>query len=147
MAVIKPSVSNANPEFDIVKVRKTLALAGADQVLNELRFQLAMLSSTSFSDAGRELEAMGQIFGTDRKNKKSPFENGSDAIVGVALILRIGGELIGSSARLFQTGHAYSAAALLRQVVEIEYLAWAFETKSSDAEKWLRSGKREREEF
>ncbi len=147
MATVKPPKAGTSQSFDRDKVRAVLALAAEDQALIELRFNLAMLSSISFSEAGQELEAAGQIFGFDRRNKKSPFGNGSDAIVAVGLLLRIGGELIGSSARLFQSGHAYSAGALLRQLVEVEYLAWAFETKDSDAERWLRSSKSEREEF
>lgn len=147
MADSKSPQSSTESGFDTAKVREVLAIAGKDQALIELRFQLAMLSSISFSDAGLELEAIGQIFGSDRKNKKSPFGNGNDAVVAVGLLLRIGGELIGSSTRLFQSGHAYSAAALLRQLVEVEYLAWAFEVKDSDAQRWLRSNKSEREEF
>jgi hypothetical protein len=36
---------------------------------------------------------------------------------------------------------------LLRQIVEIEYLAWAFQTRDNDAERWLRSSREERQAF
>ena len=39
------------------------------------------------------------------------------------------------------------AAALVRQLVEVEYLAWAIETKDGEGAKWLRSDKKIREEF
>jgi hypothetical protein len=140
-------MSNSNAKVDNSMVQEIITVAGSDQSLIDLRFQLATLSSISFSSAGEELRAAGQIFGPDRKNKTSPFGNGSDEIVAVSLLLRIGGELISSSSNLFKTGHSYSAAALLRQIVEVEYLAWAFETKDRDAERWLRSNKKERELF
>lgn len=34
-----------------------------------------------------------------------------------------------------------------RQIVEVEYLAWAFEARDRDAERWLRSTRQERETF
>lgn len=44
-------------------------------------------------------------------------------------------------------GHPYAGAALLRQVVEVEYLAWAFSVRDKDAQAWLRSDKKERQKF
>jgi hypothetical protein len=48
---------------------------------------------------------------------------------------------------LFGSGQCYAAAALVRQIVEVEYLAWAFANRDKDAERWLRSTKRDRENF
>jgi hypothetical protein len=61
--------------------------------------------------------------------------------------LRISAELVSASTDLFGDGRHYAAAALLRQLVELEYLAWAIETRHEDAEKWLRSSRVERESF
>src|ERR1700730_3113518 len=36
---------------------------------------------------------------------------------------------------------------LLRQMVEIEYLAWAVETRGGDGERWLRSDQQQRQSF
>ena len=44
-------------------------------------------------------------------------------------------------------GWHYAAAALVRQLVEVEYLAWAFDARDSDAERWLRSTAEERRDF
>lgn len=63
------------------------------------------------------------------------------------MILRIASQLISASSDLFIDGRTYAAAALTRQIVEIEYLAWAFETRDGDAERWLRSTRQERESF
>jgi hypothetical protein len=57
------------------------------------------------------------------------------------------GQLVSASADLLVQGRPYAGAALLRQIVEIEYLAWAFGTRDRDAERWLRSDKSQREDF
>ena len=54
---------------------------------------------------------------------------------------------MGASETLFGGGRQYAGAALLRQLVEIEYLAWAFDARDQDAERWLRSTKEERQQF
>jgi hypothetical protein len=93
------------------------------------------------------LHAAGWALGNDRKEGKSPFRNGSDEVVGMSVLLRIGSQLISASAELLTEGRPYAGAALLRQIVEIEYLAWAFESRDKDAERWLRSDREIREKF
>lgn len=115
--------------------------------LAELRFQLAKFTADTFCHAGEELHAIRHIFGADRRNGESPFGNGNDEVVAVSLLLRIGGQLTSASADLFKDGRHYAAAALLRQLVEVEYLAWAFETRDKDAERWIRSTSEERQSF
>jgi hypothetical protein len=75
------------------------------------------------------LHLSGHIVGPDRKSGASPVGHGSDETVAIALLLRIAAELIEASNDLFMNGKAYAAAALIRQMVEVEYLAWAFETR------------------
>lgn len=41
-------------------------------------------------------------------------------------------------------GNGYGAGALARQLVEVEYLAWAFCEDEEEARSWLRSSKQER---
>ena len=55
--------------------------------------------------------------------------------------------MISGANDLFKSGNIYAAAALLRQIVEIEYLAWAFEDNESEANKWIISSKEERRKF
>ena len=111
------------------------------------RQDLAKFTAETFSQVGQELHMVGHIFGPDRVSGVSPGGHGSDEIVAVSLLLRIGGELTSSSADLFADGRHYAAAALLRQMVEIEYLAWAFHVRDKDAERWLRSTVDERRAF
>jgi hypothetical protein len=121
--------------------------AAADQRQISARTELARFTAATFSRVGDELHAVGHIFGADRVSGESPFGHASDEIVAVSLLLRIGGQLTSACADLFCDGRHYAAAALLRQMVEIEYLAWAFESRDKDAERWLRSDKDDRHGF
>lgn len=121
--------------------------AGKDPRLVECRANLARFAASVFATVGRELRAVGHIIGPDRVTAASPWGHGSDETVAVSVILRIGSQLISASADLFADGRTYAAAALTRQIVEVEYLAWAFEARDRDAERWLRSSRREREAF
>ncbi len=56
----------------------------------------------------------------------------------VSVLLLVADQLTSSSASLFADGRHYAAEALLRQVVEIEYLGWAFETRNGDGARGLR---------
>lgn len=136
-----------DPHEQRARVAHLARTAGNDAILREVRAGLATLSSDVFKETGQQLELFGHIMGSDRKLGASPFGHGSDESMGVALVLRIGGELVGSAIFLFQNGQTYAAAALLRQLVEVEYLAWAFETRDREAERWLRSDKKQRELF
>lgn len=121
--------------------------AAADQTQTTARMELARFTAETFSDVGKELHVVGHIFGGDRVSGTSPFGHGNDEIVAVSLLFRIGGELASACADLFSDGRHYAAAALLRQMVEIEYLAWAFDSRDKDAERWLRSTADERRNF
>ena len=126
------------------------AVVSADSSSKEvaqIRLDLLVYTAEVFKKAGEELYEVGHIFGSDRVQGKSPGAHGSDEAVAVAMLLRIGGQLVSSFADLFTSHRQYAAAALLRQVVEIEYLAWAFQTRDADAEKWLRSDRDERQTF
>ncbi|NUP12501.1 MAG: hypothetical protein HOW73_41175 [Polyangiaceae bacterium] len=132
---------------DIDEFRKLVRTAAADPVLVSRRFELARLAARTLEELGVELDVAGRLLGTDRLKGLSPTGNGSDETVAVALLLRVASELIGGCASLFAERRHYAAAALLRQLTEVEYLAWAFETRDRDAERWLRSTHEEREEF
>jgi|SRR5665213_36086 len=127
--------------------RASIVEAATDPSVVSLRMSLARFASEQFKKAGDILHVVGHVWGTDRKTGASPFGHGSDEYVGIAVVLLIASELTECSANLFEAGQSYAAAALLRQMVELEYLAWAFEARDHDAEKWLRSDKNERQEF
>jgi hypothetical protein len=132
---------------DIEEVRIAVSATARDPELVKIRKDLALFASNVFTEVGTQLHTTGDIFGTDRKERKSPFQYGSDEVVGMSVLLRIGGQLISASTELLTEGQPYAGAALLRQIVEIEYLAWAFESRDREAERWLRSDRKIREEF
>jgi hypothetical protein len=134
-------------ENEIAMTTSAACVAAEDQVVAKMRMALAKFTADTFSQVGDELHAVGHIVGPDRVNGHSPGGHGSDEIVAVSLLLRIGGQLTSAIADLFDDGRQYAAAALVRQMVEIEYLAWAFQTRDKDAERWLRSTREERESF
>ena len=133
------------PRIELTK--EAIVAAANDQDLSTCRYELAKFSSNQFAGAGGELHVLGHIIGSDRAEGRSPFGHGSDETVAISVLLRIASQLISSSADLFVDGREYAAAALLRQMVEIEYLAWAFETRDRDGERWLRSNQEQRQEF
>ena len=59
-------------------------------------------------------------------------------------IMQMCGELGHASSSMLSTGQHYAGAALLRQIVEIEYLTWTFEKGRSDINVWLESTDKER---
>jgi hypothetical protein len=111
------------------------------------RVKLAEFTARVFRDVGEELHVMGHFIGTDRHDGVSPFGHGDDATVAVSMLLRIGSQLVSASADLITDGRAYAGSALIRQLVEVEYLAWAFETKDKESARWLRSTHEERRAF
>ena len=121
--------------------------AAVDARLMDIREQLARFTSTTFAATGDLLHVSGHIIGSDRINQQSPFGHGSDETVSVSLLLRIGSELVSAAVDLFGDGRHYAAAALLRQLVEVEYLAWAFDANRDEGARWLRSTPSERQSF
>jgi len=117
--------------------------AASDSDLSKRRADLARYFANMFALAGDELNAIGE----DRVDGTSPWGHGSDDTVGISVILRIASQLLSASTDLFMDGRTYAAAALTRQIVEVEYLAWAFATRDGDAQRWLRSTRKEREKF
>jgi len=130
----------------IEPTREAIAAVANDSELMTFRYELAKFCSSQLDEVGTELQVLGHIIGPDRV-PGVPAEYGNDETVAVSVLLRVASQLISASADLFADGRHYAAAALLRQMVEIEYLAWAFETRDGDGERWLRSNQQERQEF
>lgn len=134
-------------DSDTEKIWTTIHEGSLDRRVAKMRKDLALHSSKVFLEVGTQLHALGHIVGSDRKEGKSPFGHGNDEVVGMSVLLRIGSQLISASAELLTEGRPYAGAALLRQIVEIEYLVWAFDSRDKDAERWLRSDRKIRESF
>src|SRR5437763_719958 len=105
-------------EGDITDWTTATRQAAEDPAQIAIRNELAGFTADTFTRVGQELHAVGHLFGSDRVKGASPFGHGSDEIVGVSLLFRIGGELTSASKDLFADGRHYAAAALVRQMVE-----------------------------
>jgi hypothetical protein len=115
-----------------------------DQASQAVRMELCRSLAPAFDSTGRSLWVLGSIVGADRAEGRSPFDFGSDAAMGVAVLAQIAGQLISGAVGLLDADNLYSSMALVRQLVEVEYLAWAFAEDQAEAESWLRSTKDER---
>jgi hypothetical protein len=102
--------------------------------------QLWRLRRKTSLSTGRALEALGVLLQTSASPKDPAYKQ----IVAISVLLRMAGELTFTSADLLSTGRHYAGAALLRQIVEIEYLTWTFKEQYRHPEKWLDSTFEER---
>lgn len=118
-----------------------------DPSLIKRRHSLALFSAKHFDEVGIELQKC--VASLDSANRVENIKDLSkqDEIIAVSVLLLIASQLVSASNDLFLDGRHYSAAALLRQLVEVEYLAWAFDTRDGDAERWLRSDEKTRQDF
>ena len=66
-------------------------------------------------------------------------ESAREAIHAVGVVLQMGGELAFAAGRMLSGREYYAGAALLRQVVEIEYLTWTFKENYRRPKEWLDS--------
>jgi hypothetical protein len=127
--------------------RDLLKRSTDDQVQASLRKATAIAASAALEKIGNAAFANGHILGTDRKLGESPFGHGSDDVVAMGRLLQIAGQLVSGSSDLIGDGRVYAGSALLRQLVEVEYLTWTFANDPKMAKKWLRSDKKERMNF
>jgi hypothetical protein len=73
----------------------------------------------------------------------SVFDDESAQALG--LVARIGAALGRGAGELLSAGNPYAAAALTRQLVEVEYLFWTFADDIADAPAWLHATREERQ--
>jgi hypothetical protein len=107
-------------------LQKAFDEAGRDEAGIRTRKEINEAIAAAMRAGGRLLWVGGALVGPYRAEGKSPFAFGSDATVGLATVLQIAGELVTGAVTLLEENNRYAAAALLRQLVEVEYLAWAF---------------------
>lgn len=89
---------------------------------------------------GRGLHTAGLMFAVAVDQSNPDHEE----VVAFSMLLQMAGELTRAAAKMLASGQHYAGAALLRQIVEIEYLTWTFKEGHRDPKKWLNSTHRER---
>lgn len=127
--------------------RKVIEELARDHRLIDSRMRTASAAAADLRAAGRLLHAIGAVLGDGRTSGRSSHGNGDDAQVGVGVLAQIAADLLDASASHLCGVNHYAGAALLRQVVEVEYLTWAFANQKRDAAAWLNSSHQERLEF
>ncbi|GLP76379.1 hypothetical protein TUM20983_34890 [Mycobacterium antarcticum] len=98
-------------------------------------------------DLVQELSLGMVTFGADVRNLTAQGNltaHQTRRLLPAGLVAAIGGELLASTAYLAMGRWAYASAALVRQLVEVEYLAWAVTNDPDDAWEWLKSDKQKR---
>lgn len=126
---------------------RSLETASRHEVGTQARQEFGKAVASALQAGGHSLWIGGALIGSDRADGTSPFDFGNDATMGLATVMHMAGELVGGGILLLNDGNRYAAAALIRQLVEVEYLAWAFAEDHEEAKKWMRSSKEERQRF
>jgi hypothetical protein len=116
-------ISVLQAEFSLTQVpdRPASGRIFFDQVIHD-NLGIGRPLGPAFDSVGRSLWLLGNIICADRVEGRSPFGHGSDAMVGVAVLVQVAGQLTSGSVRLLEADNLYSALALIRQLVEVEYL-------------------------
>lgn len=129
-------------------MRSAVGHALDDETGSRARVAAARALGEAMSDAGHLLWHVGYLLGPDRAQGDSPFGFGSDLTVGLGTALQIAAEVAAGTVTLLDAGNRYGAMALVRQLVEVEYVAWAFaEDRERTAAAWLRSSADERKKL
>jgi hypothetical protein len=136
------------PDAEVAEdVRARIGASAASKRLCRLRRRSGYSAARALRATAARLQAFGHFIGPGRVDGTSPRGNGDDEVVGLALLLQIAGELVEAAVDLFSDGQAYAAAALVRQVVEVEYLAWAFSNSPGEANAWFNSTREQRHQM
>lgn len=125
-------------------LRENFEAAASSPAGSALRQEVSRRLAAALGGLGQTLWVGGCLLGPDRAAGRSPFAFGSDATVGFATVVQIGGQLMAGVITLLKENNVYAAAALVRQLVEVEYLTWAFAEDHGEAAAWLRSTRSER---
>lgn len=126
----------ANPRNPDLAARAAGREAMLDLEGAALRAQVVGRLIEGFNKAGEVLRTAGVILGPGRNDGG---RNGDDRLVGLGYIASTTAELLRGVDSLLAGDNVYAAAALVRQLVELEYLAWAFAEDQAEAASWLQS--------
>ncbi len=106
--------------------RKDLERLLLDAVAHERRVQWCRTAATTIGDLGCAVWMIGWVERDDRPSA-------------LGTVLQTAAELAQGTVTLLEGSSHYAAAALVRQLVECEYLAWLFGEDPEEAARWSRS--------
>lgn len=124
--------------------RQSFLEAVTDPEARLARTKLCHALISVFVHVDEVLQVSGHIIGSQRCQGSSPFGNGDDGFVALGYASKFAAALCKGSLDAIEADNYYAAAALNRQLVEVEYLAWALSEDHEEADSWLRSDREER---
>ncbi len=114
-------------------------MSGASGSARESIAQIAAALET----VATHLATGGMLLGADRVYGRTQWGYGDDRVVGFAVAVEIAGALAVDAVNLLGLDRRYSAAALIRQLIECEYLVWSFGSDPEEARRWLNADAQE----
>lgn len=120
------------------------AVAARLEETRTFHHELAETLARSLTSHGQVLEVRGHLLGDGRVTSRSPRGNGDDRLVTVGRLSRGAGALIRAVSTLSSDGNSVGISAILRQLLELEYLLWTATNDDAAAAAWLNSTRDER---
>lgn len=118
-------------DASVFQSRLRAGIGGPD--LWNLRKETALRTTRSLLTVGKEMAGRDDLTGED-----------GEAVRAMGAVLQMAGELGYAAGRMLSGKEHYAGAALLRQIVEIEYLTWTFKEGRESVTAWLNSTFEER---
>ncbi|WP_285727740.1 hypothetical protein [Psychromicrobium xiongbiense] len=112
---------------------------GLNPVVVSARLAALDALSDAFDYFATHTHVMGHMLGPDRVSGVSSTGNGDEPLVAASFVLHTGKVLLDGIRTLHQASNTYAVAALVRQLVEVEYLAWACAEDPAEAREWFTS--------
>lgn len=97
--------------------------------------------SSALTKSGDLLRTVGWMVGSSNIGTDAARD---PSAVSLGYVANTAGSLLRGASLTASDGNTYATAALLRQTVEVEYLAWAFAEDRDEASAWLNSTRQER---
>jgi hypothetical protein len=120
----------------------------ADEETQRTRAGLCDRLNDALNDYGLKLFVAGNAIGGGPTKTQDPdLKDTLERTLGLACVVQIGGELGVACVKLLETDQFYASFALVRQLVECEYLCRAFAQDQAEARKWLNTTRAERLKF
>jgi hypothetical protein len=119
-----------------------------DEQAQEARERLCRRLNDALNDYGIKLFVIGNaIAGGPNKAQDAEVRDMLERMIGLSCIIQIASELGIACVKLLGIGQFYASFALIRQIVECEYLCRAFAQDQDEARKWLNSSRTDRLRF
>jgi len=147
VAGVRPPFVIPEDQQDRKELLERLGRLGEKEPGRTARTAVCEAVAAGLARVGQVLWVSGAIVGPHRVSGESRHGFGDDRVVGIATVAQIGGELARGAIELLRSDNRYAAAALVRQLFEVEYLAHAFAGEHESAAAWLRADGSERRAF